>query len=267
MLADPGIDTERSPPQVTAALPARPEHLSGAYPRVFTGSHRGSVESPAVDNGREFVIAVSSVFGGMTLLIAILVIAGTVGLSVTAATAATSPCCARSRRRRGRSAGWSSGRPRRWACSPPRPASGRALAAADWLRDQFVSRGMVPADVPVPSCRGCHRSSPLSAALLDRSRRGLDREPARQPDPADRGTRRDRRRAGGLGIVRVLLGLVALAGGVTLCVVSASVTGDSAAGVSVATVFTLVVAVALLSPLLIRVTAATLGRALAALSV
>jgi putative ABC transport system permease protein len=53
-----------------------------AYPRVYAGPERGVVESPDVADGREFVIAVSSVFGGATLLIAILVIAGTVGLSV-----------------------------------------------------------------------------------------------------------------------------------------------------------------------------------------
>jgi putative ABC transport system permease protein len=67
---------------------------------------------------------------------------------------------------------------------------------------------------------------------------------------------------GGLGVIRTLLGVIALAGGVVLCVVSSSVNGDGAAGFSVATVFTLVVAVALLSPLLIRVAAATFGRGL-----
>ena len=66
----------------------------------------------------------------------------------------------------------------------------------------------------------------------------------------------------GVGVVRSLLGLVALAGGIALCAISSQVDGDSAAGISVATVFTLTVAVALLSPLLIRAAVGSFGRIL-----
>ncbi len=65
--------------------------------------------------------------------------------------------------------------------------------------------------------------------------------------------------------MRLLLGVVALAGGVTLCVVSAQASGDDAAGIAVGTVFTLVVAVAFLAPVLIRLTAAVAGPLLRAL--
>ena len=58
------------------------------------------------------------------------------------------------------------------------------------------------------------------------------------------------------------LGLAALAGGVTLCIVSESVTATNAPGIAVGTVFVLAVAAALLSPLLIRAAAATAGRVL-----
>ncbi|HEY2795819.1 MAG TPA: ABC transporter permease, partial [Micromonosporaceae bacterium] len=66
----------------------------------------------------------------------------------------------------------------------------------------------------------------------------------------------------GIGVVRTLTGIVALAGGLVLAVVSASLPSDAAAGVSVATVFTFVLAVAMLGPLLIRLVAATIGRLL-----
>jgi putative ABC transport system permease protein len=61
------------------------------------------------------------------------------------------------------------------------------------------------------------------------------------------------------GVPRLLLGVVALAGGVTLCLVSARASGDDAAGIAVGTVFTLVVAVAFLAPVLIRLAAAVAG--------
>ncbi len=82
VLADPGVSTHTLAGAVAKALPARPHRPFGAYAKVYTGAERGSVESTDVDNGRGFVVALSSVFGGVTLLIAALVIAGTVGLSV-----------------------------------------------------------------------------------------------------------------------------------------------------------------------------------------
>jgi putative ABC transport system permease protein len=60
-------------------------------------------------------------------------------------------------------------------------------------------------------------------------------------------------------VVRSIAGLIALAGGITLSFVSSAATGDNAAGVSVGTVFTLVLAVGLLSPVLIRIAAAVFG--------
>jgi len=82
VVAEPGVDRTALTNAVAAALPPTADRAVDAYPRVYAGPERGVVESPDVADGREFVIAVSSVFGGATLLIAILVIAGTVGLSV-----------------------------------------------------------------------------------------------------------------------------------------------------------------------------------------
>ena len=260
VLPDPGIDANRLAAAVRAVLPAQPEHLSGAYPQVFVGHDRGSVESPAVDNGREFVISVSAVFGGMTLLIAILVISGTVGLSVTQrhrdiallrAIAATPRQVRRMVVREAAVLGILAAAAGIWP----------GLAGANWLRDQFVSRGMAPDTLqthlswlPPLIAASAAMLIALVAAWIASLRASRIR-----PTEALAETAVER---GGLGLVRTLLGLIALAGGITLCMISASVSGDSAAGVSVATVFTLVVAAALLSPVLIRLAAATIGRLL-----
>ncbi len=260
VLADPGVDADHLATAVRAVLPAEPGNLSGAYPRVFVGHDRGSVESPAVDNGREFVIAVSSVFGGMTLLIAVLVIAGTVGLSVTQrhrdiallrAIAATPRQVRRMVVREAAVLGVLAAATGVWP----------GLSGANWLRGQFVSRGMAPDTFQAhlswlpPLIAG---SAALLVALAAAWIASL-RASRIRPTEALAETAVER---GGLGLVRTLLGLIALAGGIILCGVSASASGDSAAGVSVATVFSLVVAVALLSPLLIRAAAATAGRIL-----
>jgi len=234
-----------------------PADDAGAYPRVFTGSGRGSVESPAVDDGRELAVAASSVFGGCALLIALLVIAGTVGLSVRQrhrdiallrAVAATPRQVRRMVVREAAALGLLAG------------AAGVApgLAAAGWLRDQFVDRGMVPADFalrvswlpPLVAVAATLLIAAVAAWV------GSVRSSRVRPSQALAETAVERRRP---GAPRLLLGVVALAGGVTLCVVSARATGDDAAGIAVGTVFTLVVAVAFLAPVLIRLTAAVAG--------
>ena len=258
VLADPGVDAHALAANVRGVLPPLPAQPNGAYPRVFVGSERGSVESPAVDNAREFVIAVSSVFGGMTLLIAILVIAGTVGLSVRQrqrdiallrAIAATPRQVRRMVVRESTALGLVAAAAGVWP----------GLAAAGWLRDQFVTHGMVPDSLHTaiswlpPLVAG---SSSVLIAVVAAWIASLRASRVR-PHEALVETSVERN---GLGLIRPVLGLVALAGGITLSVVSASVGGDAAAGISVATVFTLVVAVALLGPLLLRAVAATIGR-------
>ena len=135
------------------------------------------------------------------------------------------------------------------------------LAGADRLRNEYVARGLVPDSfhthlswLPPLVAASAALLIAVVAAWIASLRASRIR-----PTEALAETAVER---GGVGIVRSVLGVVALAGGITLCFVSASVSGDSAAGISVATVFTLVVAVALLSPLLIRAAAATFGRLL-----
>ena len=250
-----GESVEAVAAAVRRVLP--PADGAGAYPRAFTGPGRGSVESPAVDDGRELAIAVSSVFGGCALLIALLVIAGTVGLSVwqrhrdialLRAIAATPRQVRRMVVRETASLGLLAG------------AAGvlPGLAAARWLRDQFADRGMVPADFalrvswlpPVVAVAAALFIAVVAAWV------GSMRSSRTRPSQALAETAVERGRPGG---PRLLLGVVALAGGVTLCLVSARASGDDAAGIAVGTVFTLVVAVAFLAPVLIRLAAAVAG--------
>jgi putative ABC transport system permease protein len=260
VLPEPGVGAGTLAASVRRALPPEPARLSGAYPRVYTGASRGSVESTDVGNGREFVIAVSGVFGGCALLIGVLVIAGTVGLSVKQrhrdiallrALAATPRQVRRMVVREAGALGVLAGVAGVWP----------GLAGADRLRTEFVARGMVPDSfrthlswLPPLVAASAALLIAVVAAWIASLRASRIR-----PTEALAETAVER---GGLGIVRSVLGVVALAGGITLCFVSASASGDSAAGISVATVFTLVVAVALLSPLLIRAAAATFGRLL-----
>jgi putative ABC transport system permease protein len=257
---EPGVSTKALANDVRAALPPRPDGHEGAYPQVFTGAERGSVESPDVANGRTFVIAVSSSFGGCTLLIAIFVIAGTVGLSVKQrhhdiallrAIAATPRQVRRLMVRETVALALLAGASGVWA--------GRAGSA--WLRDQFVSRGMVPSTFHVHASWIPPLVAIAAAVLIAATAAWIAslRASRLRPTVALTETVVDRTR---VGVIRSLFGLIALVGGITLAAVSARVTGDSAAAISVATVFALTTAVALLSPLLIRVTAATVGRIL-----
>jgi putative ABC transport system permease protein len=242
-----------------------PTGLAGAYPHVYTGPDRGSAESLAVDNGREFVIAVSSAFGGNTLMIALLVIVGTVGLSV---------------RQRHRDIALL-----RAIAATPRQirrmvvvetaviglvAIGAGLApgiaGATWLRDQYVSHGLIADDFHV----FVSWLPPLVAAAaallfaLAGAWAASVRSSGIRPSEALAESAVERR---GFRPLRTLFGIVALAGGIVLCVLAAHLSADGAAGVSVATVFTLTVAVAMLSPLLIQLAALVTRPVLTALGV
>ena len=255
-----GVRTEALADAVRRALPPAPARLAGAYPHVHSGSGRGAVESPDVGNGREFAIGVSGAFGGCSLLIAVLVIAGTVGLSV------------RQRHRDIALLRALAATPRQVRRMVIREATALALLAgalgigpgllfADRLRDQFAARGMVPETfqtrlswLPPLVAVGAALLIAVVAAWIASLRASRI-----EPTAALAETAVER---GGVGIVRSALGLLVLAGGITLCAVASSATGDNAAGASVGTVFTLVVAFARLCPLLIRAAAATFGRLL-----
>jgi putative ABC transport system permease protein len=249
-----GVSTTTVADEVRHLLDAAAHRPDGAYPEVFTGTERGEAQSLAVGEGREFVIAVSSTFGGCALLIALIVITGSVGLSI------------RQRHRDIALLRAIAATPRQVRRLVTRESALLAIAAttvgvlpglwgARWLRTQYVTRGLVPANfhthtswLPPVVAFGSVLVIAVVAAWIGSLR------PSRTPPSQAMAESVVER--GGIGPVRAILGVLALAGGVTLAVVSGSVDGDAAAGIAVGTVFTLVVAVALLGPLIIRGAAA-----------
>ncbi len=134
------------------------------------------------------------------------------------------------------------------------------LAPANWLRDQLVSRGFVPQSftlhrswVPLAVAVGAMVLAGLVAAWISGFR--ASRIP---PSEALREAVLERR--GGLAsAVRAGLGLGALAGGIALAEVAASLTATAAAGTALGVVATFVIAVALLAPWLTRLVSAITG--------
>ncbi|MGK5640733.1 ABC transporter permease [Streptomyces sp. URMC 126] len=70
----PGADAGAVRAGIAKALAGRPVSL-------LTGDDRGAVEHPEVVEGGEGLVAISGVFGGLGVLVAVFVVAGTVGLS------------------------------------------------------------------------------------------------------------------------------------------------------------------------------------------
>lgn len=260
VIAEPGADVKALARAVSAVLPAMPADADGAFARVFTGSDRGLAETPDVGRARELAVALPSVFGGCTLLIAVLVIAGTVGLSVQQrhrdiallrAIAATPRQVRRMVVREALVVSLLAGASGIWA----------GFAAVHWLRDQFVARGMTPSSFTVriswlPPLVAV--SSGVLIAVVAAWVASL-RTSRIRPTEALVEASVERRR---LGLARGVLGLIALGGGIALSVVSLNVTGDGAVGVAIGVVAALVTAVSLLAVWLIRAVAAVSAPAL-----
>jgi putative ABC transport system permease protein len=265
VIGAPGVSTAALAHSVDALLPHPTRDAEGAFPRVYTGAARGTVETPEVAQARELAVALPSVFGGCTLFIAALVIAGTVGLSVQqrhrdiALLRAIGATPRQVRRMVVREAA---------VLSVLASASGvwGGFAGVWWLRDQFVHRGMTPADFTVhiswvPPLVAA--ASTLLIAVVAAWVASL-RASRIRPTEALVESSVERRRGGWL---RLLLGLAALAGGVVLTIVAGKIRGDQAAGVAVGVVATLTTAVWLIAPWLNRFAAALAGAGMRAFGV
>lgn len=265
VIAAPGTSTTALRRELSGLLPAVPPEADGAFPRVYTGSDRGLVESPDVSDAREMAVALPSVFGGCTIFIAVLVIAGTVSLSVQQrhreiallrAIAATPRQVRRMVVREAALIGVVAGGLGVWA----------GLAAARWMRDQFVARGMAPHSftlrvswLPPLVAVAIGLVIAVAAAWIASLRASRI-----HPTEALVESSVERRRG---GWPRALLGAVVLAGGITLAGVSMQATGDNAIGISIGVVSTLVASVALLAPWVNRGAAAIAGPLLRRLGV
>jgi len=267
VIADPGIRAQTLASAIRAILPAHPAAARGAFPSVYTGADRGLADSPAVANGKDLIIAVSSTFGGCAFLIAILVISGTVGLSVQQrhrdiallrAIAATRRQVRRMLLIEALVVAAVAGAAGVWA----------GLASAGWLRSQFVSQGFVPGSFalrvswlpPVAAVGGTVIVAVAAAWIASlRASRIRPVEALAEAAVERRGTLAD--------VVRASLGLVALAGEVALAEVASHLTASAAAGIAIGLVATLVIAVALLAPWLTRIAVAVCAAGLRRLGV
>ena len=267
VIADPGVRAGTLAAAIRAILPAHSAAAQGVFPSVYTGADRGLVDSPAVANGKVLVIAVSSTFGGCAFLIAILVISGTVGLSVQQrhrdiallrAIAATRRQVRRMLLIEAIVVAVLAGAAGVWA----------GLASAGWLRSQFVSQGFVPGSfalhfswLPPAAAVGGTVIVAVAAAWIAGLRASRIRPVEALAEAAVE------RRGALADVVRASLGLVALAGGVALAEVASHLTASAAAGTAIGLVATLVIAVALLAPWLTRIAVALCAAALRRLGV
>jgi putative ABC transport system permease protein len=267
VIASPGVRAGPLAAAIRAVLPAHAAAAQGAFPSVYAGADRGLAESPAVANGKVLIIAVSSTFGGCAFLIAILVISGTVGLSVQQRhrDIALLRAIAATRRQVRRMilietlvVAAVAGAAGVWA----------GLASAGWLRSQFVSQGFVPGSFavhvswlpPVAAVGGVVIAAVAAAWIAGlRASRIRPVEALAEAAVERRGRLAD--------VVRASLGLVVLAGGIALAGVAGHLTASAAAGTAIGLVADLVIAVALLAPWLTRIAVAVCAAGLRRLGV
>jgi putative ABC transport system permease protein len=265
VIAAPGTSAKALAGAVDRLLHHPARDADGTFPRVYTGADRGLVETPDVAEGRELAIALPSVFGGCTLFIAALVIAGTVGLSVQQrhrdvallrAIGATPRQVRRMVVRESATLAVLAGLSGVWA----------GFAGVRWLRDQFVHRGITPGSFTVHVSWLPPLVAAGSALVIAVGAAWVASLRASRIRPTEALVESVVERRGG-GWLRGLLGLAALAGGIVLAMTAARVRGDSAAGVAVGVLATLVTAVWLMAPWLNRASAAVAGVGLRALGV
>lgn len=264
VLGRPGVATADLADQVRAAVHG-PAGLSGSRVTVRTGDGRGAAEQPQLANAKELLTALGGSFGGVATATAVFVVMGTVALSVG---------------QRGReiallrAIGATPRQIRRTIATEAllvAPVAGAAgllpgVALARWWLGRLVDKGAVPHGV-TPGVGWIPMVVAIGAGLLASLLAGwiAGRRPSRiRPALALGEAAVERRRP---GVVRTVLGVAATAGGIVLASVAAHQTGDDAASVALAIVFTLMVAVAFLGPVVAWLASAVLGLPLRAAGV
>ncbi|MFF4620304.1 FtsX-like permease family protein [Nonomuraea jabiensis] len=232
----------------------------GVWPRVevavkgavaYTGDERGAVEFPEAESSRVKLISLGGALGGTSLLVAILVVVGTFALSMQqrrreiALLRAVGALPRQVRRLVG-------GEALLIGAVAGALGSGAGIALGFWLRSRFVDLGAMPANLrlvvsPFPSIVGVVTT--LVAAWV--AARVSARRTARiRPVEALGETALP---AAGIPPVRLVAGLLALAGGVVLTIVLSGLNTEAASSpVTMLTALVWTVAVALLGPLVAR---------------
>lgn len=231
--------------------------LRGESVRVHTGEARGAAESADLGYAKEALTALGFSFGGIAALTAVFTAAGTVALSV-------------SQRRREfallRAIGATPRQIRRSVATEAlflAPLAGAlgclpGVALARWWFGELRSRGAVPATLDLDVSllpAGSALAVTVGTALL--AGRMAARRPAKiKPGQALSEAARERFRP---GVIRTLLGLGALAGGVALARLAASEGGEDAANLALGVVLLLMTAVSLLGQYLAKACAWLFG--------
>jgi putative ABC transport system permease protein len=253
------LDEDADPDLVAERI----ERTLGGRVAVHTGEDRGKAESPEAVQANEELVSLAGVFGSFAVILAIFVVAATLGLSVL---------------QRGRELALL-----RTVGAKPRQI--RRLLVGETLIVALVAgvAGVVPGVLLASFLletlrqRGIGAESatlvvgplpPAIAVAIGMVTAGLaawlaGRRAARiRPTAALAEAALEPKRVGWL---RLLLGLAFLAGGLFLSATALSLQGEAAAFASFGVVMILMVAVGLLGPLLARITAAIFGPGIAAL--
>jgi putative ABC transport system permease protein len=257
VLAAPGVATATLRMRVAAAL-------DGTDAQVHTGGDRGAVEFREAVDAKALLLELVEPFGGIALLVALFVVAGTFAFSVQQrareiallrAVAATPRQVRRMICREAQIVALAAG----IAGAIP------AVALAGWLRAQLVERGLVPdaftlrlSPLPVVVAILAGLATAWLAAWLAARRVSRVRPTQALGESAVEPRR--------MSVVRLLLGLVFCVVGVGILAASANAQGEAAAASAGGIAMALIIAAALLSPVLARVAAWVLGGPLRLLS-
>jgi putative ABC transport system permease protein len=254
-----------APGASTADLEAAARKLAPAGVAVYTGGERGAPEFIGDADARDGLTAVSGMFGALALIIAMFVIAATLGLAIQLREreiALLRAIAATPRQVR---------RMLRWeaillALAASVAAYLPGVALAHRMIDAFAERGLAPEGMSVDGgvipaiVTVCATVLCALLAAWAGARRAARVAPTRALQESAVEPRM-------IGIVRLLAGLVALAGaGAALALALSSRDQDTAMGAANGVALVLVAAVALLGPLVARLAAFVPGRLVARLS-
>jgi putative ABC transport system permease protein len=255
LLLEDGADPEQ--------VAQRARQTVGGQAGAYTGHDRGGAESVATTLRNEELISLAGAFGGIAALLAIFVVAATLGLSVL---------------QRGRELALLravGAKPRQVRRLLLGEAAVVALTAGlvglapgallgSFLFHQLQGRGigaettsLVIGPLPAVVAVGVGLVTAGLAAWIAGRRAARIRPTAALAEAAVEPKR--------IGVMRVLLGLGFLVGGVFLSVTANALQGEAAAAASFMVVLVLMVAVGLLGPMLARLAAASYGPVVAAL--
>jgi putative ABC transport system permease protein len=248
------IGVVAAPGTSPAALRERLGDAAGPRARILTGAGRGRAEYLDVADAREAVIAIAGAFGGLALLIAMFVVASTLGLAIQLREReiALLRAVAATPRQVRRMIGWEAlllALTASLVGLVPGAALGGALGRA------FADRGIAPEDMaihagPLPAAAAVS-AGVLTAwlAVWVAARRAARVQPTRALQDAAVEHRL-------IGPARVVGGLLALGGAAALLMVSMSAQSLDTAAVTAACIsFVLVLAAAFLGPVVARIAA------------